>query len=173
MYPAPRARLAVMFLSSATILIGGAPVFAQSQPAPTPAVQTQTTPSARKPVHKLNEVPTDDSLVLLAVRRTPAESAKPVPAVAAQDANASATNTEKQAAEIASLQKQIQDKIKRITFLMRLFVSDERPFLNDPSNPQVDPDSQERRKYSQDELLYETAELARLKARLNQLTAAR
>lgn len=193
MNPGSRAPLSFVFLSLVSILIGGAPASAQSQPAPTPAVETQTASAPQKPVHKSHVVATDDTVVLLGVHRAPKapDSAKPSPAVmpkptpnpvasdattispavAIPDANASASDTEKQAAEIASLQKQIQDKTKRITFLMRLFVTDERAFLNDPSNSQVDPDTQERRKYSQDELLYETAELARLQSLLNQLTA--
>ena len=80
---------------------------------------------------------------------------------------------EKRAAEMASLEKQIQDKQKRIVLLMRLFVNDERPFLNDPGNPKGDEASQERRKYEQDELLWETSQLAKLKAGLNELKAAK
>ena len=103
--------------------------------------------------------------------RQPDAAAQQAGAPATQDANGTADDTAKKAAEIASLQQQIQDKTKKIAFLMRLFVNDERPFLNDPSNQSVDGAIQDRRKYEQDELLYETAELAKLKNRLNQLTA--
>ena len=80
---------------------------------------------------------------------------------------------EKRAAEIARLESQIREKQKQIALLMRLFVNDERTFLNDPGNTRVEETARERRKYEQDELLWETAQLAQMKARLNELTAAK
>ena len=75
----------------------------------------------------------------------------------------------KKAAEIALVEKQIKDKQKRITLLMRLFVDDEQTFLRDPGNAAVDGAAVERRQYEQDELQWETAELAKLKAREEEL----
>jgi hypothetical protein len=77
------------------------------------------------------------------------------------------------AAEIVSIEQQIKDKQKRIVLLMRLFVEDERAFVNEPANVKVETAVAERRRYEQDELHWETAELARLKARLRELTASR
>jgi hypothetical protein len=67
-------------------------------------------------------VPSDDSIVRLAVK--PAQPAS----VAADTAKASGATPEditKKAAEIASLEEQIQDKQKKILLLMQLFVNDE------------------------------------------------
>lgn len=55
---------------------------------------------------------------------------------------------------------------------MRLFVNDEKKYVIDPTNPQVDPAIKERRKYEQDELLYKTAKLANLKAQREQFATA-
>lgn len=159
---------------------------AQSQNSPGDGAKKTDASRPQRPVHKLNEVPTTDSVVLLGVKRAGTgavesvggaqNGAGPAQAASAPKLNipvAATDDPEKKAAEIASLQKQIQDKMKRITFLMRLFVDDEKAFIVDPANPKGDGASQERRKYEQDELLWETAELARLKARLNEITAAR
>jgi hypothetical protein len=135
----------------------------------------------KQPVQQVNEVPTTDPVVLLGVQRTaatsgegavpgkPAEVAPLVPA----GGDVIIEDTKKKAAEIASLEEQIQDKMKRIALLMRLFVNDEKSFIVDPAHPQTDKSAQDRRKYEQDELLWETAELAKLKARLNAKTAVR
>jgi hypothetical protein len=164
-------------------LIGfGASAHAQSQATPSEAATLVNVSGPKKPVHKLNEVPTTDSVVLLGAKwlaaspgegvapgKPPAEVAAPVPT----DGDATAETTAKKAAEIVSLEKQIRDNMIRITLLMRLFVNDEKPFIVDPANPKGDEATQDRRKYEQDELLWETAELAKLKARLNAITAAK
>jgi hypothetical protein len=49
-------------------------------------------------------------------------------------------------------------------------VNDEQAFLRDPGNTKADPVAVERRQYEQDELRWETAELAKLKARWEVLT---
>jgi hypothetical protein len=127
-------------------------------------------PSAQKPVRKPDQIPSHDSVVLLAmhiVQERPATEAKAAsPAVQAVDA------THKTAAEIIYLESQIHEKTERIYFLMRLFVADERRFLNDPANQNIPETVHDERRYEQDELLWETAELARLKHRLNEIKAA-
>lgn len=144
--------------------------------APTPTSAKKTGP--QKPTRDTGWVTTNDPVSLLSVH----EAARTVKAPETDgDAGAtpegqgtSATDNDpaKKAAEIAAVEKQIQDKQKRIALLMRLFVNDERPFLNDPGNTHGDATAQDRRKYEQSELLYETAELAKLKTRLQELTAA-
>lgn len=144
---------------------------------PEKAAQTPASPKKagpQKPTRDTGWVTTNDSVSLLSVRKAPRIVEAPA---AESDAAASAEQgasdeAAKKAAEIAAVEKQIQDKQKRIALLMRLFVNDERPFLNDPANTHGDTTAQDRRKYEQDELLYETAELAKLKARLQELTAA-
>jgi hypothetical protein len=181
MTPVRRASLTILSL---TILAAGLRVFdarAQDSGIAVSDVKIQDTAAPQKPVWKPAQVASNDSLVLLAAKHAPATpetfSAAPPPALPASGTSlpedAAAAETTRKAAEISLLQKQILDKTKRITLLMRLFVEDERSFLNDPSNPQVDEAGRDRRKYAQDELLWETAELARLKTRLNQITAAR
>ena len=121
-----------------------------------------------KPVRKPDQVITDDSIALLAVRRAPEKA----PVVESRGDSGGVGGTEAQkAAEIATLQQQIKDKQKRIALLMRLFVDDEKQFVIDPANADGDPVAAERRKYEQDELRWETAELAKLKARLVELAA--
>lgn len=117
-----------------------------------------------KPVRKPDQVTTDDSIALLAVRRTPETVA------GARLESGGVGSAEPQGVpEITELQQQIKDKQKRIALLMRLFVEDERQFVIDPGNVTADPAAAERRRYEQDELRWETAELAKLKARLEEL----
>ena len=124
----------------------------------------QGTPVKRAPV------PSDDSIVRLAAK--PARQPS-IAADATEVSSAAREGVAKKATEIASLEKQIQDKQKRILLLMQLFVNDEQGFLRDPGGHQVDPEERERRQSEQNELHEETAQLAQLKARLNELTAAR
>jgi len=131
-----------------------------------------TSPGPKKPMRKPDQQLTNDSVALLAVWRAPAASEAHGAQVGAakDDGNFLLDENAKKAAEITSLETQINDKQKRIVLLMRLFVDDERAFVSDPANTKADATAQERRKYEQDELLWETAELAKLKARLNGLT---
>jgi hypothetical protein len=121
---------------------------------------------------------TNDSISLLAMRRAPRKVEDPaaepatVATVVGKEASGTPEETAKRNDEIAAVEKQIQDKQKRIALLMRLFVNDERSFLNNPGDAGADPAVQERRKYEQDELLWETAEIARLRGRVEELKAA-
>ena len=179
MSPARRVLLATLSFCLFAASVALCPeVRAQNQNASPDSGAAQSGP--KKPVRKPDQVKTNDPVAQLAVKRAPeaagnaTEAQAPPSAEQSSDATTASTEeTEKKAAEIASLEKQIQDKTKRITFLMRLFVTDERPFLNDPANQKVDETAQDRRKYEQDELLWETAELAKLKARLNEIKAAK
>ena len=71
--------------------------------------------------------------------------------------------------EIASLQQEIKNKQKRLELLMHMFVADERPFLIDPSSTTADQDTVAKRRFEQDELHKNSAEIALLRARLDQL----
>jgi len=120
-----------------------------------------------KPVRRSDQVITNDTIGLLAVRRTPRVMPAPAMEALAPKDDGAATNAEaRKAAEIASLEKQIRDKQKRIALLMKLFVNDEKEFLKYQGAAEADPAAQERRRYEQDELRWETAELAKLQARL-------
>jgi len=124
-----------------------------------------------KPTRKPDQIVTNDPIALLAVRSPAAGATRNA---GSQDSGSPGVNeTARKAAEIASVEQQIKDRQKRIVFLMRLFVEDERGFVNDPANTSVDPAAVERRRYEQDELHWETAELARLKAQFRELTASR
>jgi hypothetical protein len=136
-------------------------------------VTAETKPTAAanpvsKPTRTPHQVVSNDPIVLLAM---PSPATGAASSARVQDTETSGANeTARKAAEIASVEQQIKDKQKRIVFLMRLFVEDERAFVNDPANMNVEPAVAERRRYEQDELHWETAELARLKARLRELT---
>jgi hypothetical protein len=146
--------------------------WAQSPEKPAEPTKTKKLSGPQKPTRSPDQVVTDDSISLLSVRRAPRVAEAPA-GEAATDGNAgTAVESTMKAAEIATVEKQIQEKQKRIVLLMRLFVKDERPFLNDPDGTTGDSAARERRKYEQDELLWETAELARLRGKLEQLTSA-
>ena len=153
-------RSSVLFLSllMATSLRG------QEVPSP-----TQQKPVV-KPVRRVDQVATNDPIALLAMRST---SATLTSDSAASSDSSTANETSRKAAELSSIERQIKEKQERIVFLMRLFVDDERAFVNDPGNTNVLPTTADRRRDEQDELHWETAELARLKARLRELTASR
>ena len=89
---------------------------------------------------------------------------KTPPAPAAQDAAA-------KTAEIFALQKQIKDKQKHIELLMRLLATDERRFLQSPTDAQADPTTQARIRAEQEELRAESAACSRFQSRLDVLTS--
>lgn len=142
-------------------------------------------PVEKKPRHanvlegtpvKRTPVTSDDSITRLAPNPRAGlvePTATLANAAGGKESSAPAEGTEKKAAEIASLERQIQDKQKKILLLMRLFVTDEQGFLRNPGDSQVDREIKERRQSEQEELHAETAGLAQLKAKLNELTAAR
>ena len=153
------------------LLCTPAGLWAQTPDNSAAVVQAQATSVVvPKPVRKPDQVITNDTIGLLAVRRAPRIVTAPVaePATAPDDA-ALANAAAKRAAEMASLEKQVQEKQKRIALLMKLFVGDEKEFLKNGGAAEADPAVQERRKYEQDELRWETAELAKLEARLEGL----
>ena len=123
--------------------------------------------SVPRPKRKSDLVITNDPVALLAVRRTPGiagaseQSSK-------KEASAAGLDEPSKAAETASLEQQIRDKQNRISLLMRLFVNDEKAFLMDPSSTNVDAVAVERRQFEQDELRWETAELSKLRAELQE-----
>ncbi len=160
-------RLRVCFPVVVVLSVAGG-VWAQSPDAAAAAAQN-TTNSVPKPARKPDQVITNDSIALLAVRRAAPMTVASEAEAAKKDEAAAADEAAKKAAEIASVEKQIKDKQKRITLLMRLFVDDEQTFLRDPGNTQADPAAVERRQYEQDELRWETAELAKLEARWEEL----
>jgi hypothetical protein len=122
---------------------------------------------------KADQVRTDDPIALLAIRREPVIAADVAPVKLTGGTPLLADEAACKAAEIPCLEQRIRDKQKRVGLLMRLFVQDERAFLNDPGNSNVDAVAAERRRYEQDELRSETADLARMKTRLREITAAR
>jgi hypothetical protein len=147
-------------------------MWAQSQEVPASSAQNPNINVVQKPMRKADQAITNDSIALLAVRRTPGVIVSPAAegvSDTTKEQSAAAGETVKTAAEIALVEQQIRDKQKRIALLLRLFVDDERAFLNDPGNAKVDAAAVERRRYEQDELRWETAELARLKERRREL----
>ena len=126
----------------------------------------------KKPTRKADLVSTGDPVARLSVQHEPEapRTSTPESSSPANDAaGTTADDTTKKAAEIALTEKLIKEKQQRITLLLRLFASDEQAFLRDPASAENDPAVKERRKYEQDELLWETAELAKLKKRMIEL----
>jgi hypothetical protein len=117
----------------------------------------------------------NDPVVHLADRAPrAAESAPPQPAAseastAPKEQSATPDDPAQRKAEIAALEKEIRDRKRKVELLMRLFVTDEKAFLLNPTNPNEDAATREQRRYEQDELHYETAQVARLQARLDAL----
>lgn len=189
MDPSIRAnRSGVICLVIAGIFVGAGVVCAQQEQAKSvePAViQKQTlsvqTDSPMAPTRKTGWVRTDDPIALLAVgdaedfKGAPLQSGPALPETAKAVSAVSAPvrgDAAKKSEEIAAIEKQIAEKQKRIGLLMRLFVNDEPAFLIDPTNKDVDAAVRERRKYEQDELLFESAEIARLRAKAETLKAS-
>lgn len=116
---------------------------------------------------------TDDDIALLAPRpaANPAEAPKAEAAVEpATRAPAEAPqDPEKRKAEIAALEQQIKEKQLKIQLLMRMFVLDEEAFLKDPSGQSEEEEARAKRRFEQEELLQEGKEVARLRARLEQI----
>jgi hypothetical protein len=173
-------RRPLFFLLLSTVVVTGLslPAAAQSTDSkPAASEKTKTSSSPQKPVHRTHTVITnDDSIVRLAERSAP-QAEKPAAgpqsaAEAAKEPSAATEDPEQKKAEIAALEKQIKEKQRRVELLMRLFVTDEKSFLKDPLNPSEDAVTQERRRYEQDELLWETAEVVKLRAKLDSLKAA-
>ena len=148
-----------------------------------PAAQAQstTTSSASSPAPASNSgtqqrtVITNDNIGR--PRVTPAQHPpaplEPQPASLVQKTpNPSSQEVANNAVEIAALQKQIRDKRKRIELLMHLFVTDERHFVQFPTDAPADPAMEARIHVEQEELRAETAACARLQARLDALSAA-
>lgn len=132
-----------------------------------------TTPSSQKQLPRQATVITNETINLPRPPRPPRPTAPPAPQPAplVQTAPpAPAEDAAAKAAEIASLQKQIKDKQKRIELLMHLFATDERRFLQAPTDAQDDAAAQARVHSEQEELRAETAACARLQARLDALT---
>jgi hypothetical protein len=116
---------------------------------------------------------TDDDIALLAPRpaANPAETPKTEAALeSATKASAEAPqDPEKRKAEIAALEQQIKEKQLKIQLLMRMFVLDEQAFLKDPSGQSEEEEARAKRRFEQEELLQEGKEVARLRARLEQI----
>ncbi len=116
---------------------------------------------------------TDDDIALLAPRPTanPAENQRTDAVVepAARESAADSLGPEKGKAEVAALEQQIKEKQLKIQLLMRMFVLDEEAFLKDPSGQSEDEEARAKRRFEQEELLQEGKEVARLRARLEQL----
>ncbi len=151
-------------------------VWSQSQEIPSNGAQNPRASVVSKPTRKPDQVITNDSIALLAVPRVPAVIAPPAVEDAGgvtKERSPGVDGGARKATEIASVEQQIKEKQKRVALLMRLFVGDERAFLIDPGNMKVDAAIAERRRYEQDELRWETAELARLTERWKELTGSR
>jgi hypothetical protein len=159
----------------AEILTFSGASWAQTQDQSAPTEKASPSSAPQKPVHKPHTVIINDPIVRLATpsSRPAAGPAAPAPeAAAAKESPATAEDATQKKAEIAALEKQIKEKQQKVELLMRLFVADEQAFLKNPVSLSEDPVTRERLRYEQDELHWETAEVARLRAQLNALKSA-
>jgi hypothetical protein len=164
-----RSRLAAALIPATMTLISLAPPPANGQKPSGPPAPSQS-PSPRKIA-----VITNDNLQVTVLSRTdhPAETPPPqTVAAVAQTPAADAQQMAQKAVEIAALQKQIKDKQKRIELLMRLFVTDEKKFVQFSGDLEMNPDVQSRIRNEQEELRRESAACAQLQARLDALQGA-
>jgi hypothetical protein len=109
-------------------------------------------------------VASKDDIVSLQTDESAQPEESPKPAVAE-----SAAPTKYTAEDIAAVQLEIKDKQKKVELLMRMFNTDERPFLNDPSGQTADSDAANKRRFEQEELRKTAAEAAALRAKLEQM----
>lgn len=138
--------------------------------APTNAASTE--PSM--PTRRTGQTANNDPIALIAAHQQDPASGHSADSDAMRNVSAKEISTAPGQAQnkpetIAGIESLIAEKQKRIALLMRLFVDDERAFLNDPTNTNVDPNVHDRRKYEQDELLFESSEIARLRAKAQEL----
>lgn len=130
--------------------------------------------SGQKPATRQITVITNENIGLALVSHAakPASPTTPQPAPAEETPVSPPQDPAKKAAEIAALRKQIKDKQKRIELLMHLFATDERKFVQSPTDAQLDPDVEARVRAEQEELRAESAACAVLQARLDALLSA-
>jgi len=114
---------------------------------------------------KKSPVTTDDDIAKLTVRKPN----KPAPMLVAKSMDAPMIDPDKAEAEIAALRKEIKDKQRKLELLMKMFVTDEQPFIRNPSGQSGEDDLQMKRRYEQEELRQQAAEIGRLRARLDAL----
>jgi hypothetical protein len=142
-----------------------------------PDVKQSRTPSKTGgTLVKKPPVITNDDISLLAAR-PPGKSAETPKAEADMDPAARESagvpqDPEERKTEMLALEHQIKEKQRRIELLMRMFVLDEQAFLTDPSGQSEDEEVRAKRKFEQEELLQQGKDIARLRTRLDLLTAA-
>jgi hypothetical protein len=166
-------RIFLLCLLFFALLGGCAGVRAQNQDTRASSDSKPSSAVVAKPVRRAEQVLTDDPIALLAVRRTPAAAMAAGAADGKRNSDWTLGEAGRKTEEIATLQQQIKDKQKRIALLMRLFVDDEKAFVVDPANANADSAAAERRRYEQDELRWEAAEVGKLKSRLADLQGSR
>ena len=120
-------------------------------------------------------VVTDDDIAKLTVRK---RSAAPETLVAKSNVGAgvdvfsAAADPEKAQAELAALRQQLKDKQKQLELLMNMFVTDEQMFIRNPNGQSGEDDAQMKRRFEQEELRQEAAEIAKLRTRVESMTKA-
>ncbi|HKM66585.1 MAG TPA: hypothetical protein VJX70_05405 [Candidatus Acidoferrum sp.] len=129
---------------------------------------------SQKPQPAVASVITNDTISAQVFPRT--GNTPPAPAAhsdgaSQKEARSSETDAAVKAGEIASLQKELKAKQKRVELLMHLFVTDERRFVQFPTDPIDDPAAKARIRAEQEELRAESAACARLQRRIDALNS--
>ena len=167
MQHSPRSRFAIgSFVATTALCFLALLPTANAQKPSAPSSQSQS-PSPRKIT-----VVTNENLkytVLTQPEHSPAVPSPQATAAVQPSIPVTPEDAAQKAAEIASLQKQIREKQKRIELLMHLFVTDEKKFVQFPSDVALDPEAQARIRSEQEELRRETSACAQLQSQLDAL----
>jgi hypothetical protein len=111
-------------------------------------------------------VTTDDDIAKLTVRK----NSKPEEVLVAKRVEAPVVDRDKAQAEIVAVRQELKDKQRKLELLMKMFVTDEQTFIRNPSGQYGDDDLSMKRRYEQEELRKQAAEIGQLRARLDALT---
>ena len=130
-----------------------------------PPAEAQDSPASLKPAARQVQVVSNARAAATPSQQTAAQLQNVSNPAAAED-------LARKSAEIVVLQKLIKEKQRHIELLMHLFVTDERRFVQTPTDAEADPAAQARIRQEQEELRVETAVCARLQARLVALSPA-
>ncbi len=151
----------------ALIFLPGGLCLAQSQPKPKLVTVKEAVPPDATGGTMIKKAPvkSQDGIVLL--QTDPSAKSRETRPIG----DAPATQATYTPAEIAAVQQQLKDKQKQVELLMRMFNTDERPFLNDPSAQPGEGDAVAKRHFEQEELRKTSAEVAALRGKLEQMNA--
>lgn len=109
---------------------------------------------------------TDDDIAKLTVRK----QANPEATLMAKRVEAPAIDPEKAQTELIAVRQTLKEEQRKLELLMKMFVADEQVFLRNPNGEYGDDDLAMKRRYEQEEMRKQAAEIGQLRARMDALT---